>query len=90
MKSKSHHEEDLMVARRIASAVYFTAHLRLGPLEKHTTRDLPTYEAAVEEAARLTVEHGRFGKRGVVYAVDPKGIEELCTPELVALARSLS
>lgn len=88
-KSKSHHEEDLLVARSIAKAVSFAAHLRQGPYEKYTTRDLPTYEAAVTEAERLTAEHGRFGKRGVVYAVTEKGVEELCTPELVALARSL-
>lgn len=89
-KSKSHHEEDLLVARKIANAISFSAHLRLSPYEVHTTRDLPTYEAAFEEAERLTAKHGRFGRRAVVYAVFERAVEEMVTPELMALARSLS
>lgn len=88
-KSKSQIEEDRRVAQHIARAVSFSAHLRQGPYEKYTTRDLPTYEAAAEEAERLTKAHARFSKKAVVYAITKEGVEEMCTPELVALARSL-
>ena len=88
-KSRSAIEEELRVATLIASAVQYTAHIRVGPHEKYTTRDLPSYEAAVEEADRLTRDHGTYGRKAVVFAVNAKGIEEMCTPELVALARTL-
>lgn len=88
-KSKSQIEEELLVARKIAGAISFSAHLRLSPFEVHTTRDLPNYEAAAAEAERLTAKHGRFARRAVVYAVFERAVEEMCTPELIALARSL-
>lgn len=88
-KSDSALAEERLQAAQIAQAVSFAAHIRCGPFEKHTTRDLPDADAAFKEADRLTAEHGRFGRRAMVFAISAKGRETLCTPDLVELARTL-
>jgi hypothetical protein len=88
-KSDSALAEERLQAAEIAQAISFAAHIRVGPHEKHTTRDLATPEAAFAEADRLTEAHGRYGRRAMVFAISAKGRETLCTPDLVALARSL-
>lgn len=88
-KSDSALAEERLVAAEIAQAVSFAAHLRCGPFEKYTTRNIETAEAAFAEASRLEAAHSRFGRRAMVFAISPKGRETLCTPELVELARNL-
>jgi hypothetical protein len=78
--------EEAAIAAEIAQAVSFAAHLRCGPHEKHTTRDIKTADAAFTEADRLTKEHGRFGRRAMVFAISARGRETLVTRELAQLA----
>jgi hypothetical protein len=88
-KSKSQLAEELAVALEIKGASSFAAHLRMGPHEKYTVRDLPDFEAAAKAARQLEADHSRFSRRAMVFAINARGRETLCTPELVALAASL-
>jgi hypothetical protein len=88
-KTKAQLAEQAVEAREIAEAVSFSAHLRMGPHEKYTTRDLATAEAAFAEGERLVAEYSRFGRRAMIFAINARGRETLCTPELVALAAQL-
>ena len=65
--------DDAYNARQIARAVCFTAHLRVGPGEKHTVR-CETLEEARAAASRLNADHGAYGRRASVYAVNPEGV----------------
>lgn len=89
LKSQSELAEDGRLVAEIAKAVSFSAHLRVGPHEKYTTRDIPTAAQAFEEAERLTEAHSRFGRGAVVYAVDSRGRSTPCTPELCRQAGAL-
>jgi hypothetical protein len=86
-KSASAQAEEREIAAQIARADYFTAHLRVGPHEKYTER-ADSYEGAVEAGNQLKAQHSRFGRSAVIYAVNSLGSFD-CTPELIALARSL-
>jgi len=87
-KSKSQLAEELAVAHEIKGASSFSAHLRMGPHEKYTVRDLPDYAAAAAAASDLEAEHSRFSRKAMVFAINARGRETLCTPELVELAAS--
>lgn len=87
-KSASALEEERFLASEIASAVYFTAHLRVGPHEKYSEqRD--TYEEAKAAGVELKARHSRFGRSAIIYAVTPRGDSIPCTDSLVAMARAL-
>lgn len=88
-KTKAQLAEQAIEAAEIAQAVSFSAHLRMGPHEKYTTRDLANAADAFEEGRRLEAEHSRFGRRAMIFAINKRGRETLCTPELVALAAAL-
>jgi len=80
--------EALELAALIAQATSFSAHIRRGPFDKTTIRDLPSFEEARRRADELD-ETSSFGRRAIVYAITPAGRSVPCTAELVALARSL-
>lgn len=86
-KSKSAQAEALLVASEIAQATSFAAHIRCGPHEKHTVRDLHFFDDAFRAAEKLTADHGRFGRRAMVFAISARGRETLVTPELAELAK---
>ena len=65
-------KSDAFDAAQVARAVSFTAHLRKSPFEKFTV-PAATLEDAQKAAAALNVEHGKFGRRAMVYAVTPEG-----------------
>jgi hypothetical protein len=67
------HPADLAHAAQLRAAVSYQVHLRTSP----TTRfDEPaaTLDEARTIAARLETEHSRFGRRAIVYAIDPRGV----------------
>ncbi len=55
----------------IAEAFCFSACVFLGRGRYDTTRNLPTVQAAREEAKRLCAKHGRHG--AMIYAITPSG-----------------
>lgn len=83
------HPEDFMMARDINKADYFTAHIRNGREVRETVRDIPTYEQALAEAAKLEARFSTFGRKALVYAVVGT-YSVLCTPELMELAAELA
>lgn len=89
-KSASLIEEEHHLVEQIASAISFTAHLRVGPHEKYTTRDIETASEAFAEADRLTSEHSHYGRRALVYAITPQDYTVPVTRELARLAGRLS
>ena len=85
------HSEDWDMARDFNRAAYFTAHLRCGREFAMTIRDLPTYEAAQEAAAKLEADHATYGRKALIYAViEPGGYSILATPEVVHCAGELA
>ncbi len=88
-KSKSQLAEERQLVEQIANAVSFSAHLRMGPNEKYTVRDIANAATAFEAADRLEKEHSRFSRKAMVFAISAKGGETLCTRQLVELAASL-
>lgn len=82
------HPEDMDLARQIAKATDWCAHLRVGPGEKYTTRGLPDYEAAKAEGERLAKQHSRFGRKAIIYAVNPLGNFPV-DDRMIAIVRSL-
>ncbi|HEY0837208.1 MAG TPA: hypothetical protein VGE72_25070 [Azospirillum sp.] len=67
------HPRDAWEAAQIARATRFTAHIRVSPFEKHTV-PCATLDEARAAAARLTAEHGAYGRRACVYAITPEGL----------------
>lgn len=72
-KSAALIEEDRHLIEQIRSAISFTAHIRISPSLKFTTRNIATAGEAFTEAERLRAEHSKFGRRGLVYAITPRG-----------------
>ena len=68
---KKQHPSEKRDLELIARAVYFTAHIRLSPTEKHTIQ-CETKEKAFAEAKRLE-GLSRFGREACVYAVTREG-----------------
>jgi hypothetical protein len=71
-KNAKPHPADLHEAAEIARAIRFTAHFRKGPFEKYTI-EAASLEQAREAAKQLDAEHGKLGRRAVVYAITPEG-----------------
>ena len=84
------HPEDYDMARDFNRAAYFTAHLHNGRFEKHTVRDIASYEEALIAAENLRLLHATQGRKAMIYAViQPGNYSILCTPEVVALAEQM-
>ena len=82
------HDEDRVMAEQVRTAVSFTAHYHRGVMDKMTTRDLPTLDAALAEAERLEREFPSFGRKAMVYAVTPQGFTILCSKAIIELVRA--
>lgn len=87
-KSKSAQAEDAMLAGEIAKAKRFSASLHLGPGDRHTRyieQGGPAgYAEALAQAEDLN-KLSRFGRRAIVYAINPLGSFPV-SPELARLA----
>ena len=79
------HPSELADARKIAGAVRFTAHLRLGP-DETITEDHATAAEALAAAERLGRERGRYGRRACAYAVTREGFTVHLTAGLARMA----
>lgn len=66
------HEADRYAAEQIARAVRFEAFLQLGPHERYTASGMETYAEALEGAAQLNAK-SKYGRRAVIYAINPEG-----------------
>jgi len=67
---KKRHPADVRDDARIALAVSYTVFFRKSPSEKYW-ESAATLADARAVAARMTAEHGKFGRRAGVYAVMP-------------------
>ena len=67
------HRADMAAGARIASAVSFAAHFRKSPFEVFRVEAASLAEARIA-AARLNAEHGKHGRRVMVYALTPEGV----------------
>lgn len=88
-KSASAVADDEYFVQQIRQAVAWSAHLRIGPHQKFTERFEGGDKAdeAFAAAERLTREHSRYGRRGIVYAINARGDSIPVDAELLALAR---
>jgi hypothetical protein len=66
-------------AEAIASAVGFATHFRKGPFETYTIESANLADARAV-AERLNAEHGRYGRRAVVYALSVGGGQTPISP----------
>jgi len=66
------HPADLAHAAQIARATHYIVHFRKGPLETYQVQ-ADTAADAHAEAAKLNAEHGKYGRRAIIYAVTPEG-----------------
>jgi hypothetical protein len=67
------HRADAAAEARIASAVAFAAHFRKGPLETYRVEAASLADARAA-ADRLNAEHGKNGRRAMVYAITREGV----------------
>lgn len=65
-------EIDLYEADQIAKAVSYAAHFTAGRGQRYTV-ECVTIDEARAAAVALNAEHGKFGRRAIVYAVSPSG-----------------
>jgi hypothetical protein len=83
MATRKLHPADVWTRERIARAVSFTAVFVRSPLNGgNVIRRALTLAQAFSLADALTAEHGRFGRRACVYAVDPDGLTHFVDPAL--------
>lgn len=82
-------EEFEAIAAEIAKAHEFTAHYRNGPHDKITERGFTNYAEAAEARDRIVAERSKFGRGGLVYAVNKLGSFP-CTPELIERASQIA
>lgn len=66
------HPADIHHDEQVARAVSFSVHIRRSPHEAFT-ETAGTMAEAKTIAARLTAEHGKFGRRAMIYAITPEG-----------------
>lgn len=71
MRAKKIHPADAAHAARVATAVSFTAYLRLSPYEV-LREDCPT-QAAAEAAAKGMNAKSQHGRRAIIYAITSDG-----------------
>lgn len=62
------HEREAITQATLFSAVFIT-----GGARKAVTETSPTLQGARDAAQRLNAEHGKFGRRAMVYAVNERG-----------------
>ncbi len=89
-KSKATLDEESLAVAHILKATSFSAHLRCGPFEKYTTRDIPTAREALAEADRLAEAHSRFGRGAIAYAIDKLNVSIPITLDLVEQAEAIN
>lgn len=73
MPRRAIHRADAAAEARIASATSFAAHFRKGPFEAYRVETASLAEARAA-AERLNAEHGKHGRRAMVYAITPEGV----------------
>lgn len=88
-KPKPIHPDDIAIARQIARATEFSAFLRVGPHEKYQERGLPSYEAAAKRRDQLVASHSKFGRKGLVYAINSLGSFP-CDDKMMAIVADLN
>jgi hypothetical protein len=77
--ARKRHPADLADDRRIAAAGAFVVAFRKSPHERYRV-EAGTLAEARRAAAALDAEHGRFGRRAIIYAITPEGVQ-LAVPE---------
>jgi hypothetical protein len=88
MATRKLHPADVWTRERIARAVSYTAVFVRSPLNGgNVVRRAHSLAQAFAIADALTAEHGRWGCRACVYAIDDEGLTHFVDPEL-RLARS--
>lgn len=81
-----HHPEDDMLAALIAEGATFNAFMRVGPFEKYRGDIRQSYRDARADCDDLVAQHGKFGRKAIVYAVTHKGITIPVDDRLATLA----
>ncbi len=71
--AKRPHPADTRDQARIASAIAFAVHFRKGPLETFN-EPAASLDAARIIKARMDAEHGKSGRRAMIYAISSSGI----------------
>ena len=71
--AKKLHPADLRDQARIAAAVAFNVHFRKGPAEAYNEPAASLSDARMVKA-RMDAEHGRYGRRAMIYAISDTGI----------------
>jgi hypothetical protein len=83
MATRKLHPADVWTRERIARAVAYTAVFVRSPLNGgNVIRRAHSLGQAFSLADALTAEHGRWGRRACVYAVDPDGLPHFVDPAL--------
>jgi hypothetical protein len=83
MATRKLHPADVWTRERIARAVSYTAVFVRSPLNGgNVIRRAHSLAQAFAFADALTAEHGRWGPRACVYAIDPDGLTHFVDPAL--------
>jgi hypothetical protein len=83
MATRKLHPADVWTRERIARAVRYTAVFVRSPLDGgNVIRRAHSLALAFALADALTAEHGRWGRRACVYAIDPDGLTHFVDPAL--------
>ena len=77
--ARRRHPADLADDRRIAAATAFVTAFVKSPHERYRVES-GTLAEARRAAAELNSAHGRHGRRAIVYAITPEGVQ-LAVPE---------
>lgn len=72
-KARKRHPADIHHDEQVARAVGFTVHFRKGPQEKYQEAAATLAGARLVET-QMNARHGEFGRRAVVYAINPEGV----------------
>jgi hypothetical protein len=83
MATRKLHPADVWTRERIARAVRFTAVFIRSPKDGgNVIHHAETLAEAFAIADALTAEHGRWGRRAGVYAIDDEGLTHFVDPKL--------
>ena len=83
MATRKLHPADVWTRERIARAVAYTAVFVRSPLNGgNVIRRAHSLAQAFAIADALNAEHGRWGRRACVYAIDPDGMTHFVDREL--------
>jgi hypothetical protein len=75
-RKKKPHPADIYTAAQIARAASFVVYFRKGPHEVYRETAL-SLEQAREIEIRMNADHGAFGRRAIVYAITPEGVNHI-------------